>query len=378
MTGDLAKQSFRNAHWQRDRNEQRRRNVESAAAGCAVYVRGVPASWSVTQLQDLFTDRWPVESINLLPRKADNRARAAFVNFSTRADAEAVVATCDGHLVEDAPGGDVYWLACSLKRDAHKKVDVDAHDFSAPSEILENFLYLGNRSNAKDSCSLETLGISHILSVLAESDREVTTPPGVERLILHCDDSDEEDLSRHFASAVRFLKRAHEAGGRVLAHCVAGRSRSASLVLAYLMHEHRMPLNEAFALLKEKRPAVLPNHGFWSQLEAEELKIFGEASPTPLHYKRSNGIDKCPADHAHCTSKPAWRAENEKHAYPSNKKSVRDWSTADGDLVAHLPPGALHNAPRDLLHQFQRDLCHFSELRGVAAQLYLGDRKSVV
>lgn len=55
--------------------------------------------------------------------------------------------------------------------------------------------------------------------------------------------------------------------GRILVHCAVGVSRSATLVLAYLMIQHRMPLVEAIKTVKDHR-GIIPNRGFLRQLVA--------------------------------------------------------------------------------------------------------------
>lgn len=52
----------------------------------------------------------------------------------------------------------------------------------------------------------------------------------------------------------------------VAVHCLVGMSRSATLVLAYLMRATRAPRDELLALIKERRAIVQPNPGFMSQL----------------------------------------------------------------------------------------------------------------
>lgn len=60
----------------------------------------------------------------------------------------------------------------------------------------------------------------------------------------------------------------------------AGKSRSTSFVLAYLMStpEHRMNLKKGYELVKAKRPIAEPNCGFIAQLKIHERKIFGKNS----------------------------------------------------------------------------------------------------
>ena len=48
-------------------------------------------------------------------------------------------------------------------------------------------------------------------------------------------DADSEDLSKFMGPACSFLDAALSSGGRVLVHCYEGRSRSVSIVLAFLM-----------------------------------------------------------------------------------------------------------------------------------------------
>ena len=60
----------------------------------------------------------------------------------------------------------------------------------------------------------------------------------------------------------------HQETGRGLLHCREGRSRSPSILLAYLMRYHRMTYDDALTLVRSKRPVVRPNPGFERQLRA--------------------------------------------------------------------------------------------------------------
>ena len=61
--------------------------------------------------------------------------------------------------------------------------------------------------------------------------------------------------------------------GKVFVHCVQGMSRSATLVLAYLMKTCGMGVQDAVRLVRSKRE-IYPNPGFLQQLcdFNEELK----------------------------------------------------------------------------------------------------------
>ena len=62
-------------------------------------------------------------------------------------------------------------------------------------------------------------------------------------------------------------------GGKVLVHCYAGLSRSVTVIVAYLMQNERMLLDEALRFVKHKRPYAQPNPGFLKQLVEFELEL---------------------------------------------------------------------------------------------------------
>uniref|UniRef100_A0A8D2ISM1 protein-tyrosine-phosphatase n=1 Tax=Varanus komodoensis TaxID=61221 RepID=A0A8D2ISM1_VARKO len=62
-------------------------------------------------------------------------------------------------------------------------------------------------------------------------------------------------------------------GGRVLLHCQAGVSRSATICLAYLIQSRRVRLEEAFDFVKQRRGVISPNFGFMGQLLQFETEV---------------------------------------------------------------------------------------------------------
>ncbi|XP_034050039.1 dual specificity protein phosphatase 13-like [Thalassophryne amazonica] len=87
------------------------------------------------------------------------------------------------------------------------------------------------------------------------------------------DDSPSFDLSRYFFPSAEYIQKALDtAGARVFVHCAVGVSRSASLVLAYLMIYHRYSLLDAIYKIKERR-WIFPNRGFLKQLNTLEMKL---------------------------------------------------------------------------------------------------------
>jgi len=73
-------------------------------------------------------------------------------------------------------------------------------------------------------------------------------------------------LAAQLEPAARWMDAEVRASRRVLIHCAAGASRSATLVLYFLMTRHEMTLRGAFSVVKEARNVVWPNDGFMHEL----------------------------------------------------------------------------------------------------------------
>ena len=92
-------------------------------------------------------------------------------------------------------------------------------------------------------------------------------------------------ISLHFQEAADFIERSLIAGGRVLVHCMVGISRSATIVIAYLMIKRHMSLEDAGRLVRRHRE-VRPNDGFLRQLLELEYMLssrsnYGSALVSP-------------------------------------------------------------------------------------------------
>ena len=102
------------------------------------------------------------------------------------------------------------------------------------------------------------LTVSHV--IVARQDRSVSAAlPGLQRLDLDLsDDSAVESAGRLFAAweaAAAFIDGALKAGGRVLIR-VHGRSRSASVALAWMVRAHSLPVAMAARILRSHCPSI--------------------------------------------------------------------------------------------------------------------------
>lgn len=101
------------------------------------------------------------------------------------------------------------------------------------------------------------------------------------------DDSPEENIGRYFDAVTDLLEANRRSGHRSLVHCLAGVSRSATFVLAYLLKYTTLNLHQAFVHLHSIRPCVRPNMGFFRQLIEWELRLRGVASTQMIPQTRS-------------------------------------------------------------------------------------------
>ncbi len=107
-----------------------------------------------------------------------------------------------------------------------------------------------------------------ILSIMRQHDLDKIEPRKHHLRIALPDESD-APIERHFEQSNRFIEK-HIRRSGVLVHCHAGHSRSVTLVMCYLMKLHAMTLDEAMALVKQRRPTANPNPGFIKKLEEIE------------------------------------------------------------------------------------------------------------
>ncbi|MEM0353963.1 MAG: dual specificity protein phosphatase [Thermoplasmata archaeon] len=69
-----------------------------------------------------------------------------------------------------------------------------------------------------------------------------------------------------------FINMAHEFKKNVLVHCIAGVSRSASLVVYFFMKKYHLEFEKALDLVRQKRSIINPNDSFKFQLKGYQDK----------------------------------------------------------------------------------------------------------
>jgi len=148
------------------------------------------------------------------------------------------------------------------------------------AEIIPGFLYLSDIMCASDDAALLQAGFTHVVSVLSAPIPWLGPSPSSPCRVLHvrCDDTPEDDILAHFETTNAFINEAYRETmlsgkkNKVLCHCLAGISRSPTVVAAYLISAG-VSRDEALELLRERRTVVDPNPAFVDQLAIFEDRV---------------------------------------------------------------------------------------------------------
>lgn len=79
-------------------------------------------------------------------------------------------------------------------------------------------------------------------------------------------DTPDQNLSQYFSISNDFIHAARIRNGNVLIHCLAGMSRSVTIVVAYVMTISNLSWEDALKVVKSGRRIANPNAGFQNQL----------------------------------------------------------------------------------------------------------------
>jgi len=155
-----------------------------------------------------------------------------------------------------------------------------ACDDNEPScNLVLEYLYIGDKRTARDLAFLKGLGVTHVLNATSEVRNYFEKEPGFSYFNTPCMDTDAADLSPFFDAAVAFIHEARQEGHSVLVHCQQGVSRSAALVLAYLIKADKKTLTEAYTLLRNKRSSCKVRPNFLKQLVTWEKGLKPQHGP---------------------------------------------------------------------------------------------------
>jgi protein-tyrosine phosphatase len=146
----------------------------------------------------------------------------------------------------------------------NRKIDPTLYEI----DQITNKIYLGNEEAAKNFEMLTKLEITHIL--ICGVDLVKFFPEKFVYHMVELEDHPNENILKLLSKCLKFI----QSGKKVFVHCWAGVSRSASIVIAYLIWSKKISFDQAYEEVKSKRECINPNEGFIYQLKqfSEKLK----------------------------------------------------------------------------------------------------------
>ncbi|XP_004076735.1 dual specificity protein tyrosine phosphatase CCP1 [Oryzias latipes] len=151
------------------------------------------------------------------------------------------------------------------------------------------FLFLGNERDAQDLDLLLRLNIGYVVNVTTHLPLYHINS-GLRYKRLPATDNSKQNLRQYFEEVFEFIEEAYQSGQGVLVHCQAGVSRSATIVIAYLMKHTLMTMTDAYKYVRSRRPVVSPNLNFMGQLLEFERDLNSGLTPRIL-MPRLNGVE---------------------------------------------------------------------------------------
>ncbi len=142
--------------------------------------------------------------------------------------------------------------------------DKEIHQLSHMTLIIP-YLYLGSKLNSNNFYELKSVEVKTIINVAWEV---INIQYDEFKYIKYdWDDIYDFDILLDLDKIVDQIHNEITNKNTVLIHCAQGVSRSASVVIAYLIKYNNMNYNEAYAYVKTLRSCIDPNTGFIEQLK---------------------------------------------------------------------------------------------------------------
>ena len=162
------------------------------------------------------------------------------------------------------------------------KIELEFLSRSNVSLIIPN-LYLGNLTNAKNCENLKDE--YNIKAILNMTPFNYDVCPYIEYIQIPLLDLAHVDIAAIFNDAFDFIDAKLIEGKPIYVHCQEGISRSATIVIMYLMRKYNCSYQSTYDYVKSKRLCVDPNIGFVSQLhelEKQLILVHGALNTFPI------------------------------------------------------------------------------------------------
>ena len=150
--------------------------------------------------------------------------------------------------------------------DFYSKEPYESYESNEPNEIIPGLFLSG--VNCVNDDILEKYNIKTVLSIMSN-------PPELDEskykhMKIKILDSPRVNISDHFEATHEFINNSLKEKKNILVHCHAGISRSATIVISYIMNIQLITADIAFRFVKNKREIINPNIGFCYNLRQYE------------------------------------------------------------------------------------------------------------
>ncbi len=134
-------------------------------------------------------------------------------------------------------------------------------------------LFIGGAYGLTDVSAVRQAAIRVVIAVNGRATGTFTRGFPLEVVEFDIDDTPDFFMRPFFLPIHRAIDQSLSEGNNVIVVCTAGRSRSATAVISYLMRRRGMSLAKAFAVVKHAREFINPNPGFVMQLQDFEREM---------------------------------------------------------------------------------------------------------
>ena len=142
--------------------------------------------------------------------------------------------------------------------------------------VFNNFMYLSGSYIPQNIKWINKNNIKYILNcAYTDVQHNDKSYKNVKLLQLPINDTSKNKsiLNKYIDKCMKFINECSQAKCKIVIHCSAGVSRSATVVLVYLMLYKKWNLYDSFVYLRSKRKYIYPNKGFWELLMDIEKTI---------------------------------------------------------------------------------------------------------
>lgn len=137
-------------------------------------------------------------------------------------------------------------------------------------------LYVGSTIASNDLEHLRQEDITVVIRVIMHEEHCLEEYPGIEYHYYSTYDGPCGDIIGAFEYTRDIIRNALREGRRVLVHCRAGKSRSAAVVIGYLMWSRGIDYHTAYAIVCKARCIADPCSFFVTKLSQYQMPPFSE------------------------------------------------------------------------------------------------------